>query len=213
MPFVVKPSQRLVFAGDSITDCGRRGAQAPLGNGYVRVAADLIAARHPAHRLEILNAGVGGDTIRMLAARWEAEVIAPKPDWVTLLIGVNDAWGWLIQREGHVSPGVYREIYGDLLERLRAKTKARLVLMDPFMITRGRGIKEDHQRMLKALPRYRATVAAMAKRFKARHVPLQKVFDLQMRHRTPVSLAEDAVHPTQAGHVVLAHAWLGSVGW
>lgn len=209
----IGPRKRLLFIGDSITDCGRRVAHAPLGDGFVRQIDGLLAARYPTRRSTTINTGIGGNTIRMLAERWEADAVEERPDWVTLLIGVNDAWGWLIQREGSVSPGEYRQIYGDLLERLRVTTRAKLVLMDPFMITREPGIKKDHSRMLEALPRYRATVAAMAKRFNALHVPLQKVFDRQMRHRLPESLSADAVHPNFAGHAVIAHAWLEAVGW
>lgn len=211
MSFVIKPRQRVCFAGDSITDAHRRDAHKPLGDGYVRIIDDLIAARHPAHHLSITNAGVGGDTIRMLARRWDADVLSHDPHWLTVLIGANDAWGWLIQREGFVSPSDYEAIYHDLLTRLSRRT--RLVLMDSFILCDVRVAKDDHVRMAEALPTYRAIVARMAARFRARHVRLQNVFKPHLRRRAPESLAPDAVHPTRTGHTIIAHAWLKAMGW
>lgn len=213
MAFAIKPRQRLVFAGDSITDAHRRGEHAPLGNGYVRVADALIAAKYPKHRVKIINSGVGGDTIRMLAARWDADVIAHDPHWVTVLIGANDAWGYLINRESNVPPGEYREIYADLLDRLCGQTRAKLVLMDSFIFCDAKTAKDDHVRMAKVLPEYRAAVAAMAKQFNARHVRIQELFRQHQRRYSNHELAPDAVHPTLTAHTILAHAWLKTLGW
>ena len=44
MPFALKSNQTVLFIGDSITDCGRRGDHMPLGGGYVTQTRDLIAA-------------------------------------------------------------------------------------------------------------------------------------------------------------------------
>jgi lysophospholipase L1-like esterase len=208
MSGILRDGQRLVFAGDSITDAGRRGAHQPLGNGFVRLVHDRLAARFPAMKFTMLNAGVGGNTIRHLAARWDRDVIEAQPDRVTLLIGVNDAWGWIVQREGCVSPREYRDIYADLLTRLKRQTRATLVLMDPFLVGRIGAVIEDHRRMLEVLPRYRATVHAMARRFDARHLRLQAIFDQRLNTRSAASLAGDAIHPTDAGHAIIARAWL-----
>ena len=60
-PLAVKDGQTFVFIGDSITDCGRRDAQAPRGSGYARMTIDLIAARYPARRIRFFNEGISGD--------------------------------------------------------------------------------------------------------------------------------------------------------
>src|SRR6185369_13335518 len=90
MPFAIKPKQTVLFIGDSITDCGRRGEAAPLGNGYVRIASELITAKYPAHGLNIINKGLGGNTVRDLFNRWGDDAMAFKPDWLSIKIGIND---------------------------------------------------------------------------------------------------------------------------
>ena len=87
-----EPGQKILFIGDSITDCDRRGAAAPYGSGYMRLVRDLLLARYPEYGLKFVNRGISGDTTRDLAARWERDVIAERPDWLAVLIGINDVW-------------------------------------------------------------------------------------------------------------------------
>ena len=50
--FWIEDAQTALFIGDSITDCGRRGAEAPLGSGYVRFFTELATARFAGHASE-----------------------------------------------------------------------------------------------------------------------------------------------------------------
>ena len=93
----IPPGSRVLMIGDSITDCGRdRGAPddtpEALGNGYVAIANALIAVEGAARKITVANRGISGNTIRDLAARWETDVLALRPDWLTVMIGVNDVW-------------------------------------------------------------------------------------------------------------------------
>ena len=72
--------QKIVFIGDSITDCGRCGRAAPYGDGYVSLVRNLVLARYPHLGLTVVNRGVAGDTTRELAARWQRDVLAERPD-------------------------------------------------------------------------------------------------------------------------------------
>ena len=83
--------EKVLFIGDSITDCGRRGDHAPLGSGYVKKVTELITAKYPERRIEYVNKGIGGDIVEGLEARWDTDVIAEKPDWLSVKIGINNA--------------------------------------------------------------------------------------------------------------------------
>src|SRR5689334_4417609 len=54
MPF--KSGDRILFQGDSITDCGCRDTsnENPLGTGYVSIVRGLLSARHPDLAVTIL---------------------------------------------------------------------------------------------------------------------------------------------------------------
>jgi hypothetical protein len=78
----------VLWTGDSITDCGRREDPAGLGHGYVR----RLAAAPALVGVRTVNTGVGGDLSGDLALRWADDVLAYRPDVVSVLIGINDVW-------------------------------------------------------------------------------------------------------------------------
>lgn len=92
---IFQDMDRIVFAGDSVTDMG---SQNPVGEGlfdnighsYVRVIENLLAALYPEVHLRVTNSGISGDNSQMLLARWERDVRALDPQWVSICIGIND---------------------------------------------------------------------------------------------------------------------------
>ena len=82
---------KVLFIGDSITDCGRRDAHAPLGHGYVRKITELITAKYPERDISYVNKGIGGDIVEGLENRWDVDVIDEAPKWLSVKIGINNA--------------------------------------------------------------------------------------------------------------------------
>jgi lysophospholipase L1-like esterase len=128
--------EKIVFIGDSITDCGRRTQEhGPYGRGYVNLVRALLHARYPAHGLTIVNRGIGGNTIRDLAARWQEDVLAEEPDWLSVKVGINDV-GRLILGilTDHVPLEEYEATYRSLLQQTPAAANGKLILMEPYVI-------------------------------------------------------------------------------
>ncbi|MGQ5259912.1 SGNH/GDSL hydrolase family protein [Micromonospora sp. ZYX-F-536] len=205
---ILRTGQRVVFIGDSITDCGRRAAAAPYGEGYVSLVRALVSARHPELELEWVNRGVSGDTVRHLAARWAEDALALRPDWLSVMIGINDIWRRYGDRPDEAVPiDEYERTLRDLLRRAVDATGCRLILGDPFLIETDRG---DPQRA--DTDRYAAVVAALAAEFDAVHVPTQAAFDRVLTVSPAKRWADDRVHPHLPGHAVLADAFLTALG-
>lgn len=82
---------KIVFFGDSITDCGRdREDETSLGNGYVKILADKLRPIYPDMDIELINKGVSGNRLSDLLDRVDTDVLAYKPDAVVIMIGIND---------------------------------------------------------------------------------------------------------------------------
>jgi acyl-CoA thioesterase I len=213
MAFLVKPGQRVVFIGDSVTDCGRRGPHAPLGEGYVRVANDLIHAKYPAHNVTVTNLGIGGNTVKDLYNRWSDELLTRPADWVSIAIGINDLSRHANKAEPRWSLDDFTDCYTRLLEWTQKESKARLVIMDPFYTSLDTHEGSYRAMMLSHMPAYLEVTARLAKRFKAVHVKTHEMFLEQLKYTTADRLSPDAVHPTATGHLYMAHAWLKAMGW
>jgi lysophospholipase L1-like esterase len=199
-----------LFAGDSITDCGRRDDPDGLGDGYVRMIRDRLLARDPASAPRITNRGVGGDTIRDLAARFEEDVVAQQPDVVSIKIGINDVWRTFGTHPWDAVPlPEFLETYERLLDRLAdALPAAKVVLCEPSVISPP----QDAEANLRVLP-YAMAVAELATRRAnqvAFGVPLHKTCLEAEAARPDVDWWTDGVHPTSAGHALLAETWLAS---
>ena len=202
------PGQRIVFIGDSITDCGRRDFAQPYGNGYVSLVQALVTAAHPELGLTWVNRGVGGDTVRDLRARWERDAVGPRPDWLSVKIGINDVWrAFGTDPDNAVPIDEYETTLRTLLRRALDATGCRLLLAEPYVIEPDRA---DPQRAM--TDDYGAVVRRLAAEFDAPCVPTQAAFDRVLASTKSTDWAEDRIHPNLAGHAVIAREFLRVIG-
>lgn len=192
------------FAGDSVTDCGRTFfdpdvSAGHLGDGWVRIVAALLGHRRPG-RDRFLNAGVSGDRVADLAARWDRDVVAHRPEVLTVLIGVNDV---LLEPPSPFDQveAAYRSLLGDVPE-----TVSTLVLADPFALPVVGGGP-----LVRDVTPLADLVSTLAGEVGAVHLPLARRFAEACERAEPAWWAADGVHPSAAGHGLIAEAWLEAV--
>ncbi len=204
----IKSGQTILFIGDSITDCGRRGADLPpLGNGYVRRVADMLAVRCPERKIEVINKGISGDVVTGLRQRWTDDVLCHQPQWLSIMIGINDLHRTLNQSPEAVPPALYREAYSEILRRTRdALPKCRILLMDPFYMSTDREPETLRGRVGRLLPEYLRIVHDLSRQHRTLHVRLHDRFQRLLRHHTPGRFCDEPVHPNPTGHLVIAEA-------
>ena len=209
-----KKGRVVLFQGDSITDTGRNrdnhdpNAAGALGNGYPLLVASALLAAHAAEGLRCYNRGVSGNTVPDLQARWSTDTIDLKPDVLSILIGVNDIWHKLDGRyNGTVQD--YEQQYTALLDQTRrALPQVKVIVLEPFVLRTG----AVDARWFPEFDERRAVAARVARAAKAAFVSLQKVFDQHVRTAPPAYWAADGVHPTPAGHAVIAEQWRHAAG-
>lgn len=206
---IFEAGQRVVFIGDSITDCGRRDVAAPYGDGYVSLVRAMVTASHPELGLTWVNRGIGGDTVRDLDARWERDAIGERPDWLSVKIGINDVWrAFGDHPETAVPIDEYEATLRGLLRRAVDATGCRLILAEPYLI------EPDRAEVWRARSdEYVAVSRRLATEFDAIPVRTQDAFDRVLASTTPEDWADDRVHPNLPGHAVLAQAFLAAIGW
>jgi lysophospholipase L1-like esterase len=211
---LLKPNSRILFIGDSITDCGRQrpvgagSANHALGNGYVRLVAAALASYPSTRGVRLINMGRSGDTVRDLSHRWPTDVTALQPEWLSVMIGINDVWSHfqgLWGYESQISPLEYRRTLSALVAATRPRLQG-LVLMAPYYLEQD---LQDPMRRL--MDEFGAEMRQIAHMQEAIFVDTQAVFDVLMDTVAPEELAEDRVHVGQRGHEAIASAFLEAV--
>jgi lysophospholipase L1-like esterase len=201
----------ILFQGDSITDAGRNKKSdnandfGALGRGYANMLTSSLLGAHPSLGLQCYNRGISGHKVPDLQARWQTDTIDLKPAVLSILIGVNDIWHKLNGKyDGTVAD--YEEGFTELLADTRkALPKTRLVICEPFVLRCG-AINDS---WFPEFDQRRAVAKRVSDGAGATWVPFQTMFDNAVSNATPASYwAGDGVHPTVAGHALMAKTWL-----
>lgn len=164
---------KIVFLGDSLTWVG-------YGGSYFEELVKLL----PEH--ELINAGVGGNTVVNLLRRADEDVLAHEPDAVFVMVGGNDAVSYsqpktrsyyrqaMELEDGVVTPEQFERAYRDLLTKLQLAHAVVWIGLEP---------NEYNPTTVDALRDYNARVKEIARSF---NVP---VLDL-MEEFPPVDVPE-----------------------
>ena len=212
---IIGSKSKLIMIGDSVTDCGRarpvgEGLFEAIGKGYVGYVQGLIEATYPEKQIRVVNTGSSGFTVRDLSNSWKTDVLDLKPDWLSIMIGINDVW-----RQFHspliTEEHVYLDEYKQTLEKLVKDTLPKLkgmVLMTPFYMEPN---KNDNMRA--TMDQYGQAVKDIAKKYNTVFVDLQAAFDELFKHFHSNNIAWDRVHPNNVGHMAIARAFLKAIGY
>lgn len=207
---IFEHNDRIVFAGDSITDADSvkpvgEGLFNNLGVGYVRMVENLLSSVYPEVYLRVTNAGIAGNTSKDLLNRFERDVVEMNPDWVSICIGVNDVWRQF-DTPAHLDYQVMPEEYEQNVEKmiLAVKDKVKgIFIMTPYYMEPNKG---DWMRA--RMDKYGAICKKLAEKYGCIFIDIQTMFDEYFKHRHSTFIAWDRVHPNQIGAMAIAREFL-----
>jgi lysophospholipase L1-like esterase len=206
---VLHPDDRILFTGSSST-CSNRHIDAhhPLGTlGYVVFAAARLMTHFKSPQMQFFNRGVNGDRVRDLRARLENDLIALQPTVVSILIGGNDTWRRYDSNDP-TSIESYEADYRAILTRIRDELGVRVVLLGLYLLHVSPGMEQWREDLDPRID----SVRRLALEFGTDYIPVDALFARACTRARAKYWAEDGVHPTIAGHQLIAEAWLRNAG-
>lgn len=207
MALKIKNGQKILFVGDSITDCGRRDVNQPLGNGYVKMFADFAGNREPAKKFEIINKGIGGNTVKDLQNRWDDDVLRHRPDWLSIKIGINDVHRCMNSTPESVTPEEFLVGCEDILSRTKKTLpKCKILIIEPFYISRAKSKMSVRRKVLDMLPDYIAVLRKMSRKYNTSLIKTHDLFAKMLKYHEPDRFCLEPVHPNLTGHLLIADA-------
>lgn len=210
----LQAGDRFVMIGDSVTDCGRARpvgeGNLGLGDGYPKYVDALLQSVYPELGIRVLNVGTSGNTVRDLKSRWQTDVMDLKPDFLSIMIGINDVWRQYDspqRKELHVDLSEYESTLQEIVATVRPHIKG-LVLMTPYYLE-----PNTDDPMRSTMDQYGKAVRRVAEQYDAIFVDTQAALAPLWEHVYPGSIAWDRVHPNHTGHMVLARSLLHALGF
>lgn len=196
---------KFVFQGDSITDANRnRDDERNYGYGYPNYVAGELLKKYP-HKFEFVNEGVSGDRIVDVYARMKCDILNHKPDYMSILIGVNDVWHEYGCQNG-VSDDKFEKVYSMLIEEILAEfPNIKIYILEPFTL-KGTGNEAYWEEFKIGVANKAARAKNVAEKFGLKFVPLQEKFDKAAADGKNDYWLADGVHPTAAGHALIKDA-------
>jgi len=198
----------VLFQGDSITDGGRartgNDMNHIMGQDYAYLLAAHIGADIPERNIHFLNRGISGDRVGDLAARWHDDTIVLKPNILSILVGINDQFS----SKGTTTVEEFEATYDKLLaETVAALPTTKIILAEPFLLPAGKHAASYTQELAE-LKKRQAAVVRLSTKYHLPVIDYQAVFDDAQAHAPAAYWCWDGIHPTYAGHALMAREWL-----
>jgi lysophospholipase L1-like esterase len=187
---------RIVCFGDSIT-----GVYYHTGGlrAWSHLLEHALRTAYPQVRIEVINAGVSGNTTAEALARMEGDVLGLKPHLVAVMFGMND----VVRR----SPFEFKDNLKDIVSRAMAQG-IEVVLMTPNTVH-----ADDPSRSNDRLAAYADIVRRVGTEL---GVPVADCFRRYQEvaagdRQAWVRLMSDAIHPNLHGHKLFAQEVAGII--
>ncbi len=201
----MKKTINVMFTGDSITDCERAR---PVGEGFGRMGNSYVSrifvdtwADNPEHHVRYYNSATSGDTSLKLLERFDSEVLAYEPDYLFIMIGVNDVWRHFdgSRLSTHM---ISTEETARNMETMIQKCQAAgttPVIVSPFFLE----LNHDDP-MRKMVDDINESYRALAKKYDLVYIDVQSVMDDYIAKGYCYLLSQDRVHPKAVGISLIA---------
>jgi lysophospholipase L1-like esterase len=202
---ILKQGDQIVAMGDSITQAG----------GYLKMIDRVLAEQYPDLRLpKVINAGISGNKAEDMVKRFEKDVVAKKPNVVTISVGINDVWHRVGKPHDDAVLAKYKENVEKMVDMAQA-AGAKVILIAPTVIQEDPGTEGN-----KRLKMYIAAGREVAVAKKATYIDLHQMF-LDAMANPPKDLTpdknkhtytSDGVHMKPAGDAIMAIGVLKGLG-
>lgn len=212
-PAPFEKDERAMFLGDSITH----------GGHYVSFIQLFQALRHPDRPVDIINAGISGDSAGGGIRRLGHDVLPQNPDRVFIMFGMNDVGRGSYatvdpdektQKNRERSLANYRRNMTELVDKLLAANKKVVLILpspyDQYSDAKAKNLVACNDPGLAACAGIGKELAAKKKLGTVDfHTPITAL--LKQYPQTHLC-GGDRVHPGQPGHLIMAALVLKAVG-
>lgn len=189
----IKKNSVVLFQGDCITDCHRnREDDNSLGYSYVKFINEELKS----YNIKVINKAICGNRIDDLLERFDKDFKEINPDYLFLLIGVNDTWyGFPNSKKNDI---FYQE-YDLLLSRIKNEMNCEVIILEPFII----GTKDDIVCMKKDLLDKVLIIRSLCTKYNHKLITFENRFSEIMVGQDESLYSVEGIHPCELGYKIM----------
>lgn len=210
----LKDKPVILFMGDSITDGGRTNYKDKtfLGANHPKVVAQKLRQQFKDEEFIFYSTGVSGDTVLDQYFRLQEDCFDLNPDYIVMLLGVNDAWSGYKGRE------MFEKSYRLLLNEMIAHTDAKIILVQPYLLPADDAMQANCvipnvNNYIPYVEEMGDVICTLAAEYKMDIIYLAEILEQQHeKGSTYIELASDAIHPTALASSILADQIILALG-
>lgn len=206
-------NSRVCFVGNSIT----------MNGEFVHYVRSFYATRFPDRNIHFFNCGISGDVTGGILARMEPDIMAKRPDYAVIMIGMNDIGRPMYSAKRSNEDSIawkkqqalvtYKANLEKIIQYFLSK-KVKVILQKPSIYDQTAKVTSENMfganDALKSCADY---MQEFADRYQLKVVDywtLMTVINQQMQQKDPAFtiVGNDRVHPASPGHFVMAWQFL-----
>lgn len=204
---------RVAFVGNSITEAG-------FYESYIWL---YYMTRFPGQRIEVINAGIGGNTAKDIVARFDDDVLSKKPTVIVLTFGMNDS-GYFEYNQPEPDKAADKKVeesYNNfmlLVDKLKSDPNIQKIMMssspyDETMKNKDNYFPGKSKTIERIIAFQKETASKNQWPFVDLYYPMQQI-NVEGQKTNPefTIIGKDRIHPGNGGHLVMAYLFLKSQG-
>lgn len=200
-----------VALGDSVTQGCMEYEVVEHQKVYHQFFRSMVEQKYPQTILNVINSGVGGETLVQSRVRWERDLFLYNPDLVTIAFGLNDA------HAGEKGLAAFVQTLEELIVQIKTRCAAELLVFTPgMMVTQNNpnihinhhGLLDDFLAIYQAgyIIRYRDAVLGVAQNQRVHCLDVYGIWEELEASGADINLrlANGLNHPDREFHYLVA---------
>lgn len=197
----LKSNSIVLFQGDSVTDCHRdRNDEYSLGDSYVKEVSNYLKQ----YNIRSINKAIAGNKVNDLLDRFDNDFKNVKPDYIFLLIGVNDTWH---NYPNQKDTKTFEQEYDLLLSKIKKEINVPVILLEPFII----GYNEEITIMKPDLKEKIEIIKSLSTKYNYEYISFEKELNEILTKDNYLEYTLEGIHLLEKGYKILSDKIISNI--
>lgn len=197
----IRKNSVVLFQGDSVTDWHRNRTDIKsMGDSYVKEMNEYLSK----FNITVINKGISGNKVNNLLERFEDDFKQIKPDYIFILIGVNDTWHDFPNQK---TTEQFEKEYELLITKIKNEINVPIILLEPFII----GYNNEIIRMQSDLDNKISSIKKLANKYNLEYLSFKEEFEKTLTKDNYLEYTLEGIHLLDNGYKIMSDKLISNI--